>query len=413
MISTTEALDIILKQAKRLEPVGVPLTESLGKVLAEDIVSRDDIPPFANSAMDGYAVIASDVTGASTDDPVELEVLEDLPAGQVATKTVKNGTAIRIMTGAQMPEGADAVIQVEKTSSGTGEGVRHGFVKILGQAKTGENVREAGEDVKKGDTVLTERAVLSPAAVGLLASLGYPEVKVVKTPRVAVITTGDELLNIDQPLQPGKIRNSNAYSLYAQAEQAGAVPIASGISVDTKEALTKLLKKSLEEADVVVTTGGVSVGDYDVVKDVMDLIGAKLNFWSVAQKPGKPLGFWTYGEKLLFGLPGYPVATMVCFEEYVRPAIRKMMGYGKLFRPEVEAILTNDLKKKPGRLQFVRVIVRKEGNDYHVSSTGPQGSGILRSMVLANGLALIQADTTFVKAGEKVTVHLTDQPEDH
>lgn len=413
MISTAEALEIILSKTKRLEAASVPLTESLGKVLAEDIVSDDNIPPFANSAMDGYAVVAADTAIASEEEPVELKVLEDQPAGTVATQSVTGGTAIRIMTGAPLPDGADAVVQVENTISGKDERVRHGFAKILKPVKAAENVRKAGEDVKRGETVLKAGAELGPAALGLLASLGHPEVRVFRQVRVAIITTGDELLEVDQPLEPGKIRNSNAYSLYAQVVQAGAIPLKSGISVDTKDALTRLLKKAFSEADVVLTTGGVSVGDYDLVKDVLEEVGAKQEFWRVAQKPGKPFGFWTYGTKSIFGLPGNPVATMVCFEEYVRPAIKKMMGAGKLFRPEVEAFAENDIKKKPGRLHFIRVIVSKRGVGYYASSTGPQGSGILRSMVLANGLALIPADSTFVKAGEKVKVHLTDQPEDH
>ena len=413
MITTDEALGIILKKAKRLEPVSVPLTESLGKVLAEDIVSGDDIPPFANSAMDGYAVVASDTKDASEDTPVELEVLEDQPAGTVATQAVRKGTAIRIMTGAPLPDGADAVVQVENTISGKDQRVRHGFVKILKPVRATNNVREAGEDVKRGEIVLTAGTLLGPAALGLLASLGHPHVKVFRPARIAIITTGDELLEIDQPLQPGKIRNSNAYSLYAQVEQTGAVPVKAGISVDTKEALARILKTALSDADIIMTTGGVSVGDYDLVKDVLDLLGAKLEFWRVAQKPGKPFGFWTYEGKSIFGLPGNPVATMVCFEEYVRPAARKMMGYDLLFRPEVEATTTNDIKKKPGRIHFIRVIVEKNDNVYTVSSTGPQGSGILKSMVLANGLALIPADIEFVQAGGKVKAHLIDQPEDH
>jgi len=230
---------------------------------------------------------------------------------------------------------------------------------------------------------------------------------------VAILTTGDELVEVDEPIAPGKIRDSNGYALYAQAKACGAKPIMLGIARDTKGEVRAKIDEGLDVADVVLTTGGVSVGEYDVVKDVLADLGAELKFWRVAQKPGKPLAFWILRDKLVFGLPGNPVAVMVSFEEYVRPALLKMMGRTKLFRPEVEAYLTHDIKKKPGRVHFVRVKVEKRDGDYYVASTGPQGSGILKSMSLADGLALIPPEANLVKAGEKVRVHLIDMPEDH
>lgn len=424
MTSPKEALDIVLGTVKTLEAVATPLEEALGLTLAEDIVSRDDIPPFDNSAMDGYAVRAEDLAGAAAGSPVTIEVVDDIKAGDVPACEIKPGTAARIMTGAQMPAGADTVVRVEDTTT-DGGGAREAFktneegkqplkpVTINVKVKSGGNVRRAGEDVAAGETVITAGRELKPAEIGLLASLGFPEVQTVRRARVAIITTGDELLEVGQPLEPGKIRNSNAYSLAAQVTEAGAAPIRLGIASDTKEATRRLFFEALDQADIVVTTGGVSVGKYDVVKDVLEDMGAELKFWKVAQKPGHPLGFWMLNGRYVFGLPGNPVATMVCFEEYIRPAIRKMMGRAFVFRPEVAAILTSDIRKRPGRLHFIRVRVDKKNGNYYAGSTGPQGSGILKSMVLADGLALIPADTEFVRAGERVTTRLITQQEDH
>lgn len=424
MIGPKEALDIVLGTVERLDVAAARLENALGFVLAEDIVSRDNIPPFDNSAMDGYAVRGVDVAGAAVDNPVTLEVVDDIKAGGVSVSEIKPGTAARIMTGAQMPAGADTVVRVEDTTT-DGSGARQGFkidadgkellkpVTITAKVKSGSNVRFAGEDVASGEIVITAGRELRPAEIGLLASLGFPEVRVIRQARLAIVTTGDELLDIGQQLEPGKIRNSNAYSLAAQVTEAGAIPNRLGIAADTKEAARKLFTDAVTQANIVLTTGGVSVGKYDVVKDVLEDMGAELKFWKVAQKPGHPLGFWTLNGRYIFGLPGNPVATMVCFEEYVRPAIRKMMGRQYLFRPEVQAILTSDIRKRLGRFHYIRVRVEKKDGEYYVGSTGPQGSGILKSMVLADGLALIPADVESVKAGDRVTTRLITMPEDH
>ncbi len=425
VINPKEALDIVLKTVGRLETEATPLEQALGLVLAEDIVSRDNIPPFDNSAMDGYAVRWEDVAEAGPDYPVTLDVIDDIKAGDASEKEIMPGTAARIMTGAQMPPGADTVVRVEDTTT-DGGGARDAFktvtagdggaikpVTITAKVKEKGNVRGAGEDVAAGEKVIESGRELKPAEIGLLASLGFPEVKTVRMAKIAIVTTGDELLEVGQPLEPGKIRNSNAYSLAAQITEAGAIPIRLGIASDTKEATKKLFTEALGRADIVLTTGGVSVGKYDVVKDVLDEMGAEQKFWKIAQKPGHPLGFWVLNGRYVFGLPGNPVATMVCFEEYVRPAVRKMMGRMRLFRPEVQAILTSDIRKRPGRLHYIRVRVRKKNGDYYAESTGPQGSGILKSMVLADGLALIPAETESVKAGERIQTRLITQPEDH
>ena len=422
MITPEEALKAIIEKVKLLPAQSTPLAETLGLVLAENITSRDNIPPFDNSAMDGYAVRVADIAGATYANPVMLEVVADIKAGDVGDAEIVSGTAARIMTGAQVPAGADAVVKVEDTTTKE-SGERDKFVtnggsvmlpvEIKASARPGENIRRAGEDIAAGAAVLSQGTAIGPAEIGVLASLGFASVSVYRRARVAVITTGDELIEIAEALKPGKIRNSNAYSLAAQIETAGAEPIRLGIAADTKEDVRNRIATALAKADVILTTGGVSVGQYDVVKDVLEEMGAERIFWKVAQKPGKPLGFWLLDNAFIFGLPGNPVASMVCFEEYVRPAVRKMMGYSRLFRPSVDAILTADIKKKKGRVHLIRVMTEIKNGEYFAASTGPQGSGILKSMVLADGLAIVPADVEFVAAGEKVRTRLITMPEDH
>lgn len=406
MIEVEEAKKIVLDSAKVLPPVETALMESLGLVLAEDVVSDLDIPPFDNSAMDGFALISSDTVEATDSRPAVLRIIETIQAGKVPQQTVSSGRAVKIMTGAPLPTGADAVIQVEHTREADGK------VKVLRPVKPEENIRRAGEDMAKDTVAITGGTLIRPAEVGLLASLGKARAKVYPRPRVAILSTGEELVEIDEPLEPGKIRNSNTYSLIAQVLACGARPVPLGIAKDTIDDTTAKVKEGLN-CEVLLATGGVSVGEYDFVKNVLEELGAELKFWSVAQKPGKPLAFWLLEGKPVFGLPGNPVATMVCFEEYVRPLLLKMMGRTKLFRPEVEAVLKEDIKKKPGRMHYVRVVVEQKEGAYFVASTGPQGSGILSSMLLANGLVLIPKDTTLIKAGEKVKAHLIDLPENH
>jgi molybdopterin molybdotransferase len=406
LIDLEEARKIILDSIKPLEVITVPLEDSLGLVLAEDIYSDIDIPPFTNSAMDGFAVRASDTRGASKDKPVSLEVKEDLPAGYVASAKVTPGSAIKIMTGAPLPLGADAVIRVEDTSS------EQGRVLVFREVREGANVREAGEDVKKGELVIGAGSRIGTAEFGMLASLGRSKVIVRRQPRVGIIATGDELIGLDEEIRPGKIRDSNSFSLIALVQECKGIPVPLGIVRDERERLIEVIRGNLSKVDLFITSGGVSVGDYDIVKDVLVELG-EMSFWKVAMKPGKPLAFGFIKDKPLFGLPGNPVAVMVSFEQFVRPSILKMMGKSQLFRPEIEATLVEDIKKKPGRLHLVRVHVFQKNGSFYVKSTGPQGSGILKSMVLANGLALIPRETTVVKAGEKVRVQMLKMEEDH
>ncbi|MFN7986290.1 MAG: gephyrin-like molybdotransferase Glp [Thermoanaerobaculia bacterium] len=408
MTTCREALGLVLDSVSPLPPRLTPLFEALGLVLADRVVSPETVPPFTNSAMDGYAVRAGDLSAASRAAPALLEVLADLPAGSVAAHDVRPGTAIRIMTGAPLPAGADAVVPVEATTSAEGR------VRIAAPVKAGANVRYAGEDLREGEELLPAGFALTPAALGVLASVGLAEVPVRPRVRVAILTTGDELVEASAKPGPGQIRDSNVQTMCGQAAAFGAVPIPIPRVPDTRAAVTAALEKARAEADVIVTNGGISVGDYDFIKDVLAGFGAREVFWKVKQKPGGPLGYWLWDGTPVFGIPGNTVAAMVCMEEYVRPALRKMMGFTKLLRPEVTGVFEGDFRKSApdGKVHLVRVRARREGARVVVSPSGPQGSGILTSMLRSNALALVPADATALTTGDEVTVHLVEEPED-
>lgn len=410
MLSVEDALEHVLRAFHPLEPERVPILETLGRVLAEDIYADLDIPPHANSAMDGYAVIAADTTGAGPDAPVRLRVIENLAAGYVADKTVTPGTAIRIMTGAPIPDGVDAVIRFERTQQ-EGE-----WVDLYYEPPVGNNIRCAGEDVRKGDLILVKGTHVRPQEVGMLASLGCREVSVIRRPRVAILATGDELVDVDEPLGPGKIRNSNGYSNAAQVLKYGGVPLMLGIARDSVSDLTAKIRSGLTQgADLLLTSGGVSVGDFDVVKNVLAGEG-EITFWRVRMKPGKPLAFGQIQAEVsgdlrtvpILGMPGNPVSVMVSFEVFARPAILTMLGVTDLSKPTVEAVLENEIRSKDERRHYVRVHVQEDGGGYRASLTGQQGSGILNSMVKANGLAIIPEDWAHVPAGSRVRVMFLD-----
>jgi molybdopterin molybdotransferase len=411
MISVDEALEYVLKHFEPLEPERVEILDALDRVLAEDIYSDTDIPPFDNSAMDGYAVRAADTVGASTEAPVALQVIADLAAGYTTHLVVEPGTAIRIMTGAPLPAGADAVVRFEDTSEGSSTGERRSNrIEVFSQVVVGENVRPAGEDIRKGELVLAEGTVLRPQEIGVLASLGKARVQVIRRPRVAILATGDELVAIDEPLTPGKIRNSNEYSNAALVQRYGGIPIRLGIARDNVEELTAKIREGLAQGvDLFLTSAGVSVGDYDVVKDVLGAEG-EMHFWQVRMKPGKPLAFGEIQGVPILGLPGNPVSAMVSFEQFARPAILKMLGKTCLRKPTVEAILEEDVESG-GRRNFKRAVITKRDGEYYASVTGSDGSGILTSMVKANGLAIIPEGVQHKKAGERVTVQMLDWPE--
>ena len=401
MISVEEALDKILPFINPLGSEKVSLLEALGRAMAEDIYAPRDLPPYDNSGMDGYAVKYEDIQSASPNHPIKLEVIEDLPAGFISSKMIGKGQAIRIMTGAPIPKGADTVIPIEDTQKENRE------VLILKPAPVGMYIRRAGEDVKKGDRAISVGDLIRPAEVGMLASVKRSSISVYQRPLVAILCTGEELVDVDEGMDEVKIISSNSYTLAAQVKECGAIPIQLGIAKDQKEEIQEKLQQGIR-ADVLISSAGISVGDYDFVKDALNDLGMKMIFWKVAMKPGKPIAFWTRDGKPVFSLPGNPVSSMVSFEQFVRPSLLKMMGHRQLFRPIIEAILKEDIRKEPGRRHFIRAFVSSEKEHYVVTTTGDQSSGILKSMVGANGLIVIPEDRGAVKVGEKVEVQLID-----
>ncbi|MDP8247244.1 MAG: molybdopterin molybdotransferase MoeA [Candidatus Tritonobacter lacicola] len=391
----------ILEGIEPLPTVEVDILESLGMTLAENVPSPNDIPFAANSAMDGFAVIHKDIEDVSEDNPVTLKVIDDIKAGDVSSRKVTPGTAIRIMTGAPLPRGADTVVMVEKTRS-DGDSVI-----IAAPEDAGQNVRRASEDVRKGEVILEQGEIIEPAGMGMLASIGRSRVRVSRRPRVAILATGNELIEPDGQIATGKVRNTNTYSLFGQVLRCGAGPVALGIARDSREDTEKKVKVGLAH-DVLLTSGGVSVGDYDMVRDVLTEMGLKLVFWKVRIKPGMPLLYGRIGNTPVFGLPGNPVSSMVTFELFVRPAILKMMGRNKLFRPVVTVTLDEDIDLRTGRNHFLRAVVtRADGGGYTARTTGPQGSGILTSMVLANALLMVGPDVSRVERGTGLKAMLT------
>jgi molybdopterin molybdotransferase len=416
LISVEEALSEILSHVHPLPPEGVPILEALGQVLAEEILSDIAIPPFDNSAMDGFAVRAADTEAAGRQAGVRLAVVGTVAAGYVAGSRVEPGTAIRIMTGAPIPEGADAVVPIEDTDDAErSKEVRIADpaieVEIRSPVARGQNLRRAGEDVRCGEVVMAPGCVIRAQEVGVLASLGRTTIQVHRRPRVAVLATGDELVGPDEPLRDGKIRNSNEYTNAALVIRTGGVPIRLGIARDVAGELTEKIRLGLNlGADLFLTSGGVSVGDYDVVKDVLGCEG-QMQFWQVNMRPGKPLAFGVlHGGVPLVGLPGNPVSAMVSFEQFARPAILRMLGHRELVKPAVRAILDSALTSS-GRRGYVRVVVVRRDGEYHARATGEQGSGVLTSMVKANGLAVIPEGVSKVEAGSELEVQMLDWPE--
>ncbi len=418
MLSVEQALEKILGYAAVLEVEPRPVLDCLGQVLAEDVYSTIDIPPLDNSAMDGYAVRAEDTRGVTEQSPRLLRVIDTIAAGSISKCEVEPGTTARIMTGAPVPKGADSVVRFEDTDETQRQRVSD-EIGILREAKPGQDIRRAGEDIARGSLVLSKEIVIRPSEVGVLASLGRSEVKVIRRPVVAVLATGNELVDIKQPLTPGKIYNSNSYSVAALVQRYGGIPKILGIALDSESSLVASLRKGLD-ADMLITTGGVSMGDYDVVKDVLVKQG-EIAFWTVRMKPGKPLAFGmvkgldeagvTRNIPHL-GLPGNPVSAMVTFELFARPAILKMMGKRNLAKPVIEAVIEEPIVNSDGRRVFTRVIVRKRSGLYFARLTGPQGSGILTSMSRANGLVIIPEDKPGVEAGDVVQVMMLDWNEE-
>ncbi len=395
-LTVAQARERILARIATLEPETVPLTRSHGRVLAEDVRADRDVPPFANSAMDGYAVLASDVRTATPAEPVRLKVLGEVRAGAAPTEGVTPGSTLRIMTGAMVPDGADAVVRVEDTAESNGQ------VEIRAAVERGASLRAAGTDLRKGDLVASKGRVITPGLVGVLASAGRTALRCVQRPRVLVLTTGDELREAGEPLGPGQITNTSRYTLIAAVEEAGGEVLDAGVARDERDDLLNRLR-SAPDADLLLTTGGVSMGAYDLVRHLMES-RQRVDFWQVALRPGKPLLFGELNGVPLLGLPGNPVSTLVCFELFVRPALLKQQGRTDLERQRLRAITEDALNNPPHLEQYFRGIARREGDRIAVRLTGDQGSHVLRSMADANCLIVVQQGTSEVPAGTMVEI---------
>jgi len=399
MISADEALRIVLDEATPFGVERVPLLSALGRVLAEDVTSPRDIPGFDNSAMDGYAVRSADVAGASETNPIRLIVVETVGAGRMPACHLERGQAVRTMTGAPIADAADAIIPVEKTR---GDG---STVEILASVEPRNFIRPRGEDLRAGETVLAAGKMLSPADLGTLASLSKSMVEVYRRPRVAIVATGDELVDIDEVPSGAQVVNSSGYALAAAIREAGGDATILRIARDTRGEIRARLEEALT-FDAMLSTGGVSVGEFDHVKSALDDLGLKQLFHGVAQRPGRPLKFGTVGDRIVFGLPGNPVSTMVCFYLYARPALRRMGGFRKLSLPRVFARCASDIRTAPNLTEFVRVRLAPGQSELMAEPTGAQGSGILSSLSRADGLLIGPAWATILKAGTQAVVLL-------
>jgi molybdopterin molybdotransferase len=397
LIAVEAVKEVVLAACRPLAPRRVPLAEALGCVTAAPVVAGHDVPSFANSAMDGFAVRAADTAGA----PVTLDVVGTAPAGAPPGVAVAGGQAVRIMTGAVLPPGGDAVVMVERTSIPA-----EGKVVVEAPAEAGDHVRWPGEDIRAGQVLFEAGTELGPGHIGVLASVGAETVEVVPRPRVGVLSTGDELVAPGGDLRPGQIRDSNRPMLLALVAQAGFEPVDLGSAPDDEAAITAAIERGVAGCDALLTSGGVSVGDFDYVKVVLDRLG-DMHWWQVAVKPAKPLAFGTVGGIPVFGHPGNPVSALVSFELFARPALRQMAGHRELLRPQTPAVADEALRRRPdGKLHLVRVVATPdEEGRLHVRSSGGQGSHLLRSMALANALALLP-DGDGVEAGGDVNVML-------
>ncbi len=410
MLTPTEAAKLIVEHCAPLPPERRPLKEALDLVLAEDVASPIDLPAWDNSAMDGYAVRAADVAGATRERGATLRVIETVPAGGFPERTVTPGTATRIFTGAPLPAGADSVIRQEDT-----EGRPEDGVTVFDDRDAGHNIRSRGEDIRRGDVVLTAGRALGPAQLGVLASIAHATPLVHPAPRVAFLGSGDEIVDLDRAgeiLAGRKIATSNSYTLFGLIRRAGGIPLDAGIAGDSRESLREHLARAAD-ADLLVTTAGVSVGEHDFVREVLTELGYDMKLWRVRMRPGAPLGFGTLAGRPWIGLPGNPVSTMVTFELFVRPAIRRLLGHPLPFRRAVAACTAEPIRLGPPLRHFLRAVVQPEGPAGGLTArlTGPQGSGILTSMARANALLIVPEDRPDVPAGTTLQAIVLDDPQ--
>jgi molybdopterin molybdotransferase len=390
LIDHHEAVRLVLKNTTHLPVVRMPLMDAQGLALAEDVLARFDSPPFDNSAVDGYAVRSVDAEAGRT-----FKVVDEAPAGRPAQKKVGEGEAVKIFTGGLIPEGADAVVMVEGTS-GWGE-----EFELRKAAGPGNNLRGAGEDVREGDLILRAGTEIGAPEIALAATQGYGELSVYPRPKVVVLSTGTELVEPGtRELTPGEIFDSNSFALLAQARETGAEARRVAAASDDADVLRNAMEEALESADVVVTSGGVSVGEKDLVKSTLLYLGVEQVFWGIKLKPGKPVFFGTRDDARFFGLPGNPVSAMVCFELFVRPALIKMMGLKDARRPRIEVYFDEDVENKFGRMHAMRVTLTRTERGWRAESVGAQGSGLVSSLTKADALALIGPESEGVRAGE-------------
>jgi molybdopterin molybdotransferase len=405
MMSVEEALARILAEIQALPTIQVPLPEALGLVLAQDIVAQEDIPPFSNSAMDGFALLSRDSQPRSGQ-PSRLRVTGGVAAGYVADQTVTEGTTMRIMTGAPVPPGADTVIQVELTRS---EDPQSEWVEIMQAVPPGNNIRPAGEDMHRGQTILLQGNEIGSWEIGVLATLGWANVPVTRRPHIAIVATGDEVIDVDEPLRPGKIRNSNSYLLEAAVRLAGAIPHRLGVARDTVESLREKFTEAIQY-DLIITSGGVSVGDFDLVKNIMAEQG-HVDFWRINMRPGKPVAFGSIGNVPLLGLPGNPVSAAVTFELFGRPVIRKMLGHTRLLRPQVDVVVTDGVNERVMRRHYVRAWVEWRDGRFVARTTGNQGSHITTSLLHTNALIIVPEGGVQIQAGGSAKAIMLTWPE--
>ncbi|GAC1668118.1 MAG: molybdopterin molybdotransferase MoeA [Ktedonobacteraceae bacterium] len=395
----------MLAELKALEASRVPLSETAGMILSEDIVAQEDIPPFDNSAMDGFALRSKD-SQQRDGAPARLRVTGGVAAGYVAEQEVAEGTAMRIMTGAPVPAGADSIIQIELTRNA---GPESDWVEVLQEVAVGNNIRPAGDDMRRGQKIMLRGTEIGPWEIGILATLGVAQVPVVRRARVAIMGTGDEIVDIDQPLRPGKIRNSNSYLLEAAVRSAGAEAHRLGVARDTAESLRAKFAEAATY-DLILTSGGVSVGDFDLVKDIMTEQG-QVDFWRINMRPGKPVAFGHIGGVPLLGLPGNPVSTAVTFELFGRPLLRKMQGHSRLFKPQVEVVVSDGVRDRAMRRHYVRAWVEWRDGRFVAQTTGNQGSHVMTSLLHANAMVIVPEGGVEIHAGDTARAMMLDWPE--
>jgi len=400
MVSVEEAIELILKNTILLDRINIGIDNSLGLVISQDIVSPVNLPLFNNSAMDGYAVRSKDTDSATPENPVSLKIINTIKAGDSPNFSIKSAEAAKIMTGAALPDGADSVVRIEDVDENAGT------VVVRGRVENSSNVRFEGEEISKGENALGSGVEITPATIGFLMELEIKMLKVYRPPRVTVIVTGEELTEPGEELKPGKVRDTNSITLKTALSKENIDLVSVDRVADNKSQIEEMIQTSLDSSDILITTGGVSVGEYDFVKDILAKQGVEQIFWGVSQRPGGPMFFGRRHNTLVFGLPGNPASSLVCYYEYVRPALRKMAGKEDIFLREENAQLTIPIKKKTGKKHFLRGLVSSDNEKLVVRTTGEQGSHMMKSFALSNSLIILSEEDSYLPENSIVKVHI-------